>query len=95
MTDKELEYLKNKISLELKKAYTQLGFEIICKRLEEAEKENAELAQQIEELKLHCRAVDGVNAKMKNCTNCKYASREEGHYDKCDSEYSEWELKEK
>lgn len=56
------------------------------------------LENEIEELKAHCRAVDDVNAKMKNCTNCKYASREEGHYDKCDecdSEYSEWELKEK
>lgn len=48
MTDKELEYLKNKISLELKKAYTQLGFEIICQRLDAAEKENAELKTQIE-----------------------------------------------
>ena len=63
MTDERLKYLKNKISLELKDVSTQQGFEIICKRLDASEKENAELKQQIEELKTHCRAVDDVNVK--------------------------------
>ncbi|WP_443738457.1 DUF4406 domain-containing protein [Treponema sp.] len=43
MTDEKLKYLKNKISLELKDVSTQQGFEIICKRLDASEKENAEL----------------------------------------------------
>ena len=30
------------------------------------------LKKEIKELKAHCRAVDDVNAKMKNCVNCKY-----------------------
>ncbi len=97
MTDEKLKYLKNKISLELKDVSTQQGFEIICKRLDAAEKENAELKTQIEELKTHCIAVDNVNAKMKNCVNCKYG--EDYDYfksrkcDKCNSKYSKWELK--
>lgn len=54
------------------------------------------LKKEIKELKAHCRAVDDVNAKMKNCTNCKYSWSEESaeFCDECDSEYSEWELKE-
>ncbi len=44
MTDEEeLNYLKNKISMELKNPDTQQGFEIICKRLSKLEQENAEL----------------------------------------------------
>lgn len=57
------------------------------------------LKSDVVELQSHCIAVDNVNVKMKCCANCKYASSEEEfHYDKCDecdSEYSEWELKEK
>lgn len=54
------------------------------------------LKNEIKELKTHCRAVDDVNAKMKNCANCKYLWSEESaeFCDKCDSEYSKWELKE-
>ena len=54
------------------------------------------LKKEIKELKAHCRAVDDVNAKMKNCTNCKYSWSEESaeFCIECDSEYSEWELKE-
>lgn len=94
-TDEGLEYLKNKISLELKDVSTQQGFEIICKRLDEAEKENAELKTQIEKMK-RCTAVD---AKMKHCCNCRHEYySDEGHlqYD-CPqgcTNHSEWELKE-
>lgn len=53
--------MKNKISMALKDAILQQGFEIICKNLAELEKENAELKEQIE--------------KMKCCENCRYYSR--------------------
>ena len=80
-TDEGLNYLKNKISLELKDASTQQGFEIICKRLDEAEKENAELKAQIE--------------KMKNCKYGEdYDYFKSRKCDKCDSKYSKWEPKE-
>ena len=50
MNKEKLNYLKNKISMELKNPVTQQGFEIICKRLSELEKENAELKRQLEEI---------------------------------------------
>ena len=43
--EEKLNYLKNKISMELKNTDTQLGFEIICKRLSELEKENKQLKE--------------------------------------------------
>lgn len=55
-------------------------------------------AKRIEELKTHCRAVDAVNVKMKNCVNCKYSEDYDYYRDKkccmCSSRYSKWELKE-
>ena len=55
------------------------------------------LENEIKELKAHCRTVDDVNAKMKNCINCK-CSEDYDYYRHrkcfiCDSKYSEWELK--
>lgn len=56
------------------------------------------LKNEIKELKAHCRAVDDVNAKMKNCVNCKYSEDYDYYRDKkccmCSSKYSKWELKE-
>lgn len=56
------------------------------------------LKKEIKELKAHCRAVDDVNAKMKNCVNCKYSEDYDYYRDKkccmCSSKYSKWELKE-
>lgn len=56
------------------------------------------LKNEIKELKAHCRAVDDVNTKMKNCTNCKYGAHYNYYRDKkccmCSSKYSKWELKE-
>ena len=46
----KLNDLKNRISFALKDATLQQVFEIICKRIAELEKENADLKQSIEEL---------------------------------------------
>ena len=85
MTDERLNLLKNKISLELKDVSTQQGFEVICKRLEEAEKENAELKQQVD--------------KMKCCENCKHDVLHYiiNSFCPCDvcNDNDKWELKEK
>lgn len=40
-----IDEIKNKISMDLGGKYTQLGFEVICKKLTEFEKENAESKQ--------------------------------------------------
>ena len=53
--------MKDKISMALKDPVLQQGFEVICKNLAEFEKENAELREQIE--------------NMKCCENCRYYSR--------------------
>ena len=55
MTKDEMkDEMKNKISMALKDAVLQQGFEIICKNLAELEKENAELKEKISIL-LSCR----------------------------------------
>lgn len=46
----KLNDLKNRISFAFKDATLQQGFEIICKRIAELEKENADLKKSIEEL---------------------------------------------
>lgn len=55
MTDEEkkekMNELMNKISFALKDATLQQGFEIICKKISELEKENEELKKEIEKLK--------------------------------------------
>ena len=56
----------------------------IYKELAEIKKENAEL-------KAHCKAVDEVNEKMKNCHNCKNFIDKSYCITPCE-EYSEWEL---
>lgn len=93
MTDekkaKKLNYLMNKISLVLKDATLQQGFEIICKRIVELEKENSELRGRITDL---CKPplYDGYSLqkevaelkaqieRMKNCENCRYNCKENG-----------------
>ena len=70
--------MKDKISMALKDPILQQGFEVICK-------ENAELKEQIEQ--------------MKCCENCRYYSRTYEHcysyhsYQKCKS-LSNWRLAE-
>ena len=53
--------MKDKISMALKDPILQMGFEVICSKLSRLEKENAELKEQIEQ--------------MKCCENCRYYSR--------------------
>lgn len=45
-----IDEMKNRISLELKNPITQQGFEIICKKLTELEKENTELQDKLRNL---------------------------------------------
>ena len=77
--------MKDKISMALKEPVLQQGFEIICKNLAELEKENAELKEQIE--------------NMKCCENCYHYSHTYGHcysyasYQNCKS-LSNWRLTE-
>ena len=66
---KKLNDLKNRISFALKDATLQQGFEIICKRIAELEKENEDLKNQIEQ--------------MKCCENCEYENFEKYHGGKC------------
>lgn len=74
--------LMNRISLALKDATLQQGFEIICKRISELEKENEQLKEKLE----HRNCIDCSNhgkqievlklksqiEKMKCCDNCKH-----------------------
>lgn len=53
-----IDEMKNKISMELRSKDTQLGFEVICKKLTELEKENKQLKVPIE--------------KIKCCSTCSY-----------------------
>lgn len=86
MTKDEMkDELKDRISMALKAPVLQQGFEIICKNLTELEKENAELKEQIEQ--------------MKCCENCRHYSHTYGHcysydsYQNCKS-LSNWRLAE-
>lgn len=75
MTKKEtLNYLKNKISMELKNPDTQQGFEIICKRLSELEKENKlqeEIIigeqQEIDRLQKENARLKAIEAEWRSC----------------------------
>lgn len=75
--------MKDKISMALKDPILQMGFEVICSKLSRLEKENAELKEQIEE--------------MKCCENCRHYSRTYEHcysydlYQNCKS-LSNWQL---
>ena len=80
----KLNELMNKISLELKDATLQQGFEIICKRIAELEKENADLKAEIglNEVTIQDQLEDRVKVikentelkaqieQMKCCGNC-------------------------
>lgn len=102
MTDEE------RVEKYLKTVETTI-YDFMCSKVERAylaglkegrkefEKENAKLKAEIEELKTHCRAVDAVNVKMKNCENCKNNTElydERGKCIACGPGYSKWELKE-
>lgn len=102
MTDEE------RVEKYLKTVETTI-YDFMCSKVERAylaglkegrkefEKENAKLKAEIEELKTHCRAVDAVNVKMKNCENCKndvwhYLINSSCPCDECNNN-SKWELK--
>ena len=61
--------MKNKISLELKSTIAQHGFEIICKNLNELEKENANLSVSIESTR--CAGIELLSDKRKQLTKAK------------------------
>lgn len=63
MTDKDIVILK----------YTGYSNDELKTVIYEKETKLLRLEEQIEELKAHCKAVDEVNNKMKNCQNCKYS----------------------
>ena len=77
--------MKDKISMALKDPILQMGFEVICSKLSRLEKENAELKEQIEQ--------------MKCGENCRYYARTYEHcysydsYQNCKS-LSNWRLAE-
>ena len=72
----KLNDLKNRISFALKDATLQQGFEIICKRISELEKENADLKKQIscykafeshyDEIEEDAKAIAKENEDLKN-----------------------------
>ena len=64
----KLNDLKNRISFALKDATLQQGFEIICKRIAELEKENAEQKAQIK--KMCCKNIYHVSDKNSNAVPC-------------------------
>lgn len=73
----KLNDLKNRISFALKDATLQQGFEIICKRIAELEKENEELKE-----KLNIRSCQNCIRNNKSCPNdgsCDHYSKWEGY----------------
>lgn len=72
--------------------------ESILKR-QELEKENSQLKSDLEEARSHCKAVDEVNAKLRNCVNCKHRPMQPTnkmcqYADICSIDYDKWEMKE-
>ena len=93
----KLNDLKNRISFALKDATLQQGFEIICKRISELEKENADLKAEIglNEATIQDQLEDRIKIikeneelkkqieQMKCCENCEYENFEKYHGGKC------------
>ena len=93
----KLNDLKNRISFALKDATLQQGFEIICKRIAELEKENADLKAEIglNEATIQDQLEDRIKIikeneelkaqieRMKCCENCEYENFEKYHGGKC------------
>ena len=93
----KLNDLKNRISFALKDATLQHGFEIICKRISELEKENADLKAEIglNEATIQDQLEDRIKIikeneelkkqieQMKCCENCEYENFEKYHGGKC------------
>ena len=93
----KLNDLKNRISFALKDATLQQGFEIICKRIAELEKENADLKAEIglNEATIQDQLEDRIKIikeneelkaqieRMKCCENCEYENFEKYHGEKC------------
>lgn len=73
--NEKLNDLMNKISLSLKDGTLQQGFEIICKRISELEKENEELKEKL---------------NIRSCQNCKRNNKSCPNDGSCDH-YSKWE----
>lgn len=78
--------LKERIA-ELEKTVARAGYRI------------AELKQENDELKEHCKAVDEVNIKMRRCQNCKNYPKQPTNTlckygDSCGKELDKWELAE-
>ena len=72
--------------------------EQLSKRIIEQQKTIGSLTDTVDEMKAHCKAVDEVNEKMKNCRNCKNWNWK---HNKCDKRlkgdclrFSKWELAE-
>ena len=96
----KLNDLKNRISFALKDATLQQGFEIICKRISELEKENADLKAEIglNEATIQDQLEDRIKIikeneelkkqieQMKCCENCEYENFEKYHGGKCNLE---------
>ena len=95
--EEKLNDLKNRISFVLKDAALQQGFEIICKRIAELEKENADLKAEIglNEVTIQDQLEDRIKIikeneelkkqieQMKCCENCEYENFEKYHGGKC------------
>ena len=67
--------MKNRISMALKAPVLQQGFEIICKRIAELEKDNAELQEKL---------------NTRSCQNCKHNNKSCSNDGSC-VHYSKWE----
>ena len=68
--------MKDKISMALKDPILQMGFEVICSKLSRLEKENAELKEQIENMKCceNCRHYSHTYERCYSYQNCKSLS---------------------
>lgn len=62
------------------------------KTIKELKAQIEKLKSDVVELQSHCIEVDNVNAKMKNCGNCKHCRKH--CCDTCDENLCAWELKE-
>ena len=74
MTKEKIDEMKNKISMELQNPITQQGFEIICKHLEELEKQN----------ETHY-VILNMNIQYEICRRCPKSGLFKGTYKECEA----------